>query len=105
MTVAEHIASQTKLQRTPEEGKLLITYLLHFNCMGHHEPFFNEENWKDPSKSHVKAFMLTVMHYVHYKYVWLNKGDGAAELSMETHQDLRYWDERLAGKQFDDGYD
>ncbi|KAL0958964.1 hypothetical protein HGRIS_014276 [Hohenbuehelia grisea] len=29
MTVAEHIASQANLEKTPDEGKLLIPYLLH----------------------------------------------------------------------------
>jgi hypothetical protein len=46
----------------------------------------------------------TVRYQAYYKWIWLNRGDGTATTEVVTREDLRFWDERLAGMDFAAGY-
>lgn len=45
-----------------------------------------------------------VRYFWAYKWVWLNRGDGSAKMTVVVKRDLRFWDERLAGKEVAEGY-
>lgn len=47
---------------------------------------------------------MTVRYYRDFKWIWLNRGDGAGVVEVITRRDLRFWDERQAGIEVATGY-
>ena len=45
-----------------------------------------------------------VRYFWAYKWIWLNRGDGSATMTVVVKRDLRFWDERLAGKAVAEGF-
>lgn len=45
-----------------------------------------------------------VRYFWSYKYIWFNRGDGTAKMTVVVKRDLRFWDERLSGREVAEGY-
>ena len=105
MKPASHIATQHQLKGTGQEFEPLIPNLLHFNCIDS-EIFHESYVWGEKDGGLNRAWGEAVRYHVGYKFIWLNKGDGSnGEVKMRTEVDLRFRDERRAGKAIADGYD
>ena len=105
MDTTAHKATQRNLQGTGQEHESLIPNLLHFNCINS-EIFYESYVWNDEKRDLNKDWGHAVRYHVGYKFIWLNKGDGtngAVKIRIET--DLRFRDEKRAGKEIADGYD
>ncbi|RSH80122.1 hypothetical protein EHS25_007324, partial [Saitozyma podzolica] len=98
MTSEQQVAGQVSLELTSLEHELL-----HYNCLGGDTYF---ENFEDPQGQHRWNVQMgnAVRYHAHYKWIWLSRGDGTSTTEVVTREDLRFWDERLAGMDFAAGY-
>jgi len=49
--------------------------------------------------------LILVRYHQNYKWIWLNRGISPNPVQISVAQDLRFWDERLAGVLEPAGYD
>jgi len=45
----------------------------------------------------IDSALTVVRYHQYYKWIWLNRGHGDTKMTITTMQDLRFWDEKLAG--------
>ncbi|KAF5386674.1 hypothetical protein D9615_001742 [Tricholomella constricta] len=79
----EELSRQIHIKDTPQEGKVVLPKLLHFNCL-HGTPVYTEwDGWSDPANSLNIRWGASVAYHSGFKWIWLNKGDEELASTLE----------------------
>ncbi|CAA7270160.1 unnamed protein product [Cyclocybe aegerita] len=96
----EELRFQIHTKGTPQEGKVILPKLLHFNCL-HGTPIYMEwSGWSDPSNSLTARWGAAVSYHVGFKWIWLNKGrpsDPDKTIELFTVSEVVFADELASG--------
>lgn len=90
MDETEQISNQifTREGKVYDRWYQLYPALLHFNCQPH-----NDIVWEDSLNTNRPRWGPFVRIARQYKWVWLNRGDGTAEVRTDTVDERPFWDE------------
>ncbi|KAF9557668.1 hypothetical protein CPC08DRAFT_736666 [Agrocybe pediades] len=74
ISMEDELSHQIHLKDTPQQGKVVLPKLLHFNCL-HGSPVYLEwPGWSDPSNGLTQRWGSAVSYHKGFKWIWLNKG-------------------------------
>ncbi|KAF9001988.1 hypothetical protein BDQ17DRAFT_1357867 [Cyathus striatus] len=94
ITEDEELSHQIHLKDTPQEGKVVLPKLLHFNCL-HGTPIYMEwSGWSDPENGLTKRWGAALQYHVGYKWIWLNTASMSTSMVIQTFPDIIFADEQ-----------
>ncbi|KAK8846594.1 hypothetical protein IAR55_005680 [Kwoniella newhampshirensis] len=100
---AETQIKQQRMLPDAEKDTLITPGVLHWNCM-QAATYMDSPYWANPESEPETRWGHAMRYHHKYKWIWLNRGDGSATTESFTIQDLRFWDEKRAGRTIAEGY-
>jgi len=96
ITAEEELSYQIHTKDTPQEGRVVLPKLLHFNCLDGTSVYMDWSGWVDPSNSLTIRWGPAVSYHAGFKWIWLNTGQTSnTEQTLEvfTVSDVVFADE------------
>ncbi|KAF6764993.1 glycosyltransferase family 8 protein [Ephemerocybe angulata] len=97
-TEEDEESHHTNTRGTPQEGKVVLPKLLHFNCLHNTTVYMEWTGWKDPDNYLNYRWGAAMKFHNGYKWIWLNQGDRghpAYTIEQHTRSNATFLDEDL----------
>ncbi|PPQ83828.1 hypothetical protein CVT24_012193, partial [Panaeolus cyanescens] len=85
MTMEKELDFQIHVKDTPQEGKVVLPKLLHFNCLHGTPVYMNWDGWSDPQNGLNLRWGQAVRYHNGYKWIWLNQGQTNSDNTLEMY--------------------
>ncbi|KAF8876039.1 hypothetical protein CPB84DRAFT_1796191 [Gymnopilus junonius] len=94
----QELSYQIHVQGTPQEGKVVLPKLLHFNCLHGTDVYMEWSGWSDPTNGLTIRWGAALAYHKGFKWIWLNQGKAEDNLQILTVHDVVFADQLEASR-------